>query len=147
MIRYSVDQPDWSAQIERLALDAHAKMYLVAEAIGVETIAYLRSLTSEMRPPARVPGTKTVTGVRRAHPGHWADVTGQLAASYDHEVQRIGRSEVVLSLMNHAEYAAHLERRDGYYVLSGVTDPGGPVEQALIRAVQKHAPGWEVRRG
>jgi hypothetical protein len=147
MIAYSVDQPDWARQIEVLAIDAAEKMALVAEAIGVETIAYFRSLTNEMRPPARVPGTKATTGVRRAHPGHWADVTGQLAASYDHEVERVGKAEVVLSLKNYAEYAAHLEARDGFFVLSGVTDPGGPVEQALRRAVAKHAPGWEIRRG
>lgn len=146
MLALSVDQPDWVEAIQAIEADAASKLRMVVEAIGPEVVAYLRSHTSEMRPPARIPSTRTRTGPRPAHPGHWADVTGQLAASYASDVQGDARS-VTLTLSNSAEYAVHLERREGFWVLSGVMDPGGPVEQALRRAVQRYAPGWEVGRG
>lgn len=146
MLTLSVDQPDWAEAIAAIEADDATKLRHVVDAIGPEVIAYLRSLTSEMRPPARVPGTSVVTGPRRAHPGHWADVTSVLAASYDFDVAGTPRS-VTLTLRNTAEYAIHLENRFGYWVLSGVADPGGPVEQSLRRAVARFAPEWEVRRG
>ena len=66
---------------------------LAIEAGCVEEIAYLRSLTDEMRPPAPVNSAGRYipvaerTGMRRAHPGHWADVSKNLASSYDHDVE------------------------------------------------------------
>jgi hypothetical protein len=114
------------------------RVRLVASAVGAETVAFLRSLTSEMRPPARSGGQ-----LRPAHPGHWADVTGDLARAYAWELQLDGET-IVLALMNSMAYAATLEARDGYFVLSGVADPGGPVEEALRRAVEKVAPDWRV---
>jgi hypothetical protein len=137
----------------------------VAEAVGALTIAYLRSLTNEMRPPIGAQRRMGLLGLGRgqqgpreaieymsrgkggprpAHPGHWADVTGQLALSYSYEVRRtFGGIELVLK--NNAEYAMALEAHDGYFVLTGVTEPGGPAEQALRRAVAEIAPGWEFR--
>jgi hypothetical protein len=126
--------------VAALEEDALRKLELILEAVGASTIAYLRSLTSEMRPPARGKDE-----YRRAHPGHWADVTGQLANSYSYEVERRGDDEVVLILRNDAEHAIYLEAREGFFVLSGVADPGGPVEQAIRRVVPIVAPGWEVR--
>lgn len=51
------------------------------DASGYSYIGFLQSLTSEMRPPV-----KRGEGPRRAHPGHWATITGQLKASYHHQV-------------------------------------------------------------
>lgn len=134
------------------------KVRILLEMVGTEVISALRSLTSEMRPPARIPGTaKTTkrgkkkparkTGPRRAHPGHWADITGALANAYAHEVVRDAEGGYALVLTNGMEYAAALDALDGYFVLRGVTDRGGPVHLALMQALKIAAPGWEVRYG
>jgi len=53
----------------------------------------------------------------------------------------------VLTLSNSMGYAGTLEKRDGYYVLKGVTDPGGPLEQELRAAIARIAPSWRVVSG
>lgn len=120
--------------------DLDTKIYRLLEAIGIKTVAYLRSFTGQTRPPIRGGNAP-----RPAHPGGWADVSGQLAASYGYIVARTSLTGGWrLVLMNGAEYAAALEARDAFYVLSGVTDRGGPVETALREAVQEVAPDWVV---
>lgn len=47
---------------------------------GHNHIAFLRSLTSQIRPPTRE--VRDGEGVRRAHPGGWADITTALSGSY-----------------------------------------------------------------
>jgi hypothetical protein len=47
------------------------------EKAGFDLVAFYRSITSELRPPVRAG-----EGMRHAHPGHWADITGNLASSY-----------------------------------------------------------------
>lgn len=138
-LKLSVMKADTRRAIAALELDAEQKIELILEQIGIETIAYLRSLTNEIRPPA-----SGRSNTRRAHPGHWADVTGQLALGYSYEVERRG-GEVVLILRNTAEHAVYLEAKEGFFVLSGVTEPNGPIEQALQRVVPIVAPGWVVR--
>jgi hypothetical protein len=118
--------------------DVQDQVRLVLEYIGTQTIAFLRSYTSKTRPPIRQGDPP-----RRRHPGEWADRSGQLAASYGWEVERLPQGWV-LHLTNTAEYAVALEQRDGYYVLSGVADRGGPVEAALRRAIAIVAPDWQV---
>ena len=76
-LTFSIDDDEWVRGIEALEMPVVEKLGNIADAIGAETVAYLRSLTNEMRPPAR-----KGEAPRQAHPGHWADVTGQLAASY-----------------------------------------------------------------
>jgi hypothetical protein len=130
----------------RKALDLAGRQMLdaapvILDAVGAETVAFLRSLTSEMQPPAK-PGEPA----RAAHPGGWADITGQLANAYAWDVSTDGDG-VRLVLSNNMEYAAALDAKDGYFVLSGVTEPGGPVEAALRRVVAMVAPDWEVRYG
>lgn len=51
------------------------------DASGYKYVGFLQSLTSQMRPPV-----KDGEGLRRAHPGAWADVTSILKASYHHQV-------------------------------------------------------------
>jgi hypothetical protein len=111
---------------------------LMLMAVGEKTVAYLRSLTSEQRPPVKRSGP-----VRSAHPGHWGDVTGQLANSYGYYVYR-SPGELQLVLYNTAEYAIFLEQHEGFFVLSGVTESGGPVEMAIRHAVAAIAPDWRV---
>lgn len=141
MIHFTAEKPDVLAAVRALQMSEMEKLALIMERVGYETIAYLRSLTNEMRPPARVGGNS-----RRAHPGHWADVTSQLANSYTFEVES-SDTEVRLILRNDAEHAIYVEAMDGFFVLSGVADPNGPVEQALRRIVPQVAPGWQVRFG
>lgn len=48
-----------------------------------------------------------------------------------------------LVFLNDMEYAAYLEAMDGFFVLSGVTEPGGPIDRAL-RAAISAVPGFEL---
>lgn len=129
--------------LERVKGDTLKRVQRTMQVVGVETVTYLRSLTKTMRPPVR-PGE----GPRRAHPGGWADVTGNLANAYEWEVDvDAGAGIVTLVLKNGMEYAAYLDARDGYFVLRGVADEGGPVEQALVRILARVAPGMQVVRG
>ncbi|HYC31116.1 MAG TPA: hypothetical protein VEB59_02450 [Gemmatimonadales bacterium] len=142
MLELSAGKTSYLDQVvANIALDTMAKLELVLQQVGQETIDYLRSLTDEMRPPARAGEPQ-----RQAHPGHWADVTSQLANSYRWEVQRTGDS-LRLRLANDAEHAVYLEQRDGFFVLSGVTEPGGPVETALRAVVARLAPEMTVVLG
>lgn len=142
LLELSVSKPDWQQAIREMVADAETKARKVLESVGIETIAYLRTLTDEMRPPAK-PGE----GERHAHPGHWADVSGQLALSYAWDVVGLPGYGARLTLSNSAEYAAWLEARDGFFVLSGVTDPGGPLDEALRHAIAAIAPDWELEVG
>lgn len=131
------DQID--AMLQGITLDTMAKVEILLQAVGAETIAYLRSLTSNTRPPVRAG-----EGSRYAHPGGWADVTGNLANAYAFAVEK-GSDSISLVLSNSMSYAAILEARDGFFVLSGVTDPGGPVQTSLERALARIAPDMELR--
>ena len=53
------------------------------DASGFELVGFYRSLTPKIRPPV-----KAGEGFRRAHPGNWADITGNLANAYQHRVNR-----------------------------------------------------------
>lgn len=49
----------------------------VLEATGSEEVSHQRDLTGEMRPAVR-----SGEGERQAHPGHWADISGNLSNAY-----------------------------------------------------------------
>lgn len=62
---------------------------------------------------------------RQAHPGMWADVTGQTANLYGKEDPEIEKNRIVGSIFNTAEHADDLEglpRKEGgvYWVLGGL---------------------------
>lgn len=144
MITFSQQDDALLAEIDAaLALDG-AAVQMALEAIGVEATNWLRSLTSEMRPP---PGSRLVVradgtsylytpprhrgeGERQAHPGHWADVTGQLSLSYSHEVLGAGAGVWMLEMRNTSAYAEALEKHSGYWVLEGLF--AAPEVEALI---------------
>lgn len=140
-LKFVAAEPDVVSAIEALQADATDKIEVILQLVGAQTIAYLRSLTEEIRPPAFRGGP-----MRRAHPGHWADVTGELAREYSWEVERPG-DDVVLVLRNDSGHAVWVEIREGFFVLSGVAEPGGPVEAALKAVIPRVAPGWVVRLG
>jgi hypothetical protein len=129
-------------EIER---DTTVKLEQMANYIGIRAIVTCKSLTDETRPPARKANGEW-TGWRKAHPGHWGDVSNQLVNSYGWDVTaRPGLVELILS--NTAEYAEKLERRDNFWVLEGVTAPGGPVDQAFRQAILALAPDWKYDLG
>lgn len=147
-----VDSAEFRKEFEELELDATLKILMLFEQVGWETISYLRSFTNKMQPPVRVNEM-----ARRAHPGGWADISGELAGAYRFEIWAGGsrvkwtkegentftmgsfpnspRPPFVLWLINDMEYAAALEAKDGYFVITGVTEAGGEVETAIRRAV------------
>ena len=47
------------------------------EKSGFDIVAHERSLIAKLRPPVRAG-----EGMRQAHPGGWADITGNLSSSY-----------------------------------------------------------------
>lgn len=167
-VEFEFAQDDFLKQMKQLQVEKTKRLALLGERIGYEVIAYLRSHTSETRPPSR-PGYPE----RRAHPGGWADITSTLALSYRFEVRVGGRrvawskkqaagsslgalavdrapepdepaSEVEIVFINGAEYAAALEAKEGYWVLSGIEQPGGPIEKAIRKAVAVVAPDWRI---
>lgn len=132
MIKATIKTPDYrKAVIDGAVFVTKQKAVYAAHVVGVLTVAHLRSLTDEMRPPAR-----SGEGERRAHPGGWADVRGTLALSYDYKVVATERGANLI-LINTAGYAVYLELMDGFYVLSGVHEPGGPVDTILREHAEK----------
>lgn len=125
MIKAKSRTPSYRKGVESTVFVTKQKAVYAAHVVGSETIAFLRSLTDNMRPPAR-----NGEGMRRAHPGGWADVRGTLAGSYSYRVEPT-EFGAKLILINTAEYAVYLELMDGFYVLSGVGEKGGPIDTIL----------------
>jgi hypothetical protein len=144
-----------------IEVESIERLRLALEQIGQEVVDFLRTLAEppEFRPPlitsrsgkkyqAKRLGMKhrpstRVEGPRRAYPGHWAARSGQLALSYEYQVV-VSADGATLILRNTAEYAFWVEVMDGFYVLSGVMDDGGPVEQAFRAVLGRLYPDWRV---
>ena len=151
---------------QALAVDTIERLRLAMEQVGQETVDYLKSLVepAEWRPalarsrrtgnlyqpsfigPRRANSRIQLEGPRRAHPGHWADRSGQLALSYSYEVTADANG-VSLAIRNTAEYAFWVEVHDGFFVVSGVMDEGGPVDVAFRAIVARLFPDWRVING
>ena len=164
MIDFTLEMEDaeFLRELDELEMEVVQKLLHVFDQVGWETISFLRSLTGDVRPPVR-PGEP----FRRAHPGGWADVTSNLANAYrfelwagGHKVRwstegpqptlegRIPRTlpraaEIRLGFFNGMEYAAHLEIRDGYWVIREITEAGGPVVRAVREVITRIAPDAE----
>lgn len=157
-----ISDEDFIRELALLELDVASKLLLTMEQAGWEVITYLRSLTGETRPAAR-PGEPR----RRAHPGGWADITGNLANAYRFELYAGGklvrwttdgpaptlqgsiptapRFPLELKFINSMEYAAALEAKDGYWVITEITGAGGPVASALRKVLGRIAPEAEIQ--
>jgi hypothetical protein len=122
------------AEIEASTYD---KALLMLRETGELTVEYLKSETSERRPPYYAGGPW-----RLAHPGHWADRSETLRDAYRYTVE-IAPPKLNMINDDPGGYGALLEKRVGFFVLSGVTDPGGPLEKALQRAMGVVAPDWQ----
>lgn len=152
-----VEEEDFLREIAALEMDVSRKLAMTMDQVGWETVTFLRSLTNETSPPAR-PGEPS----RRAHPGHWADITSNLANAYRFELYANGQLirwstegpspslggfvpsqisfPIELKFLNGMEYAAALEARDGYWVLQEITGQGGPVARAIRTVLARIAP-------
>ncbi len=128
MLNLTVRQPDWAKVIQASVAPAvDDKIRLVFEAVGTAMFDWLNSLSKEER--------------------GWASITGHLADSYQPpKVEKI-KDGWRLTLANTAFYSVFLEARDGKFVLSGVTDPGGPFEQKLREVCAEVAPEFIVVLG
>lgn len=141
---------------------------IVLDSVGADVVQYLRSYTNEWRPAVntraygssavhyvtnrrsssrrvrvvRAPGSGK-SGRRRAHPGHWADITGDLMRKYKYRVIRSG-SDVRLEFTNGSKHAIYVEAMDGFFVLKGVVGPGSIVEDRLRKILPRIAPGWNL---
>jgi hypothetical protein len=112
----------------------------ILEEVGKQVVAYLQSETAELRPPAETGGAW-----RHAHPGHWADDTGELARGYTYQVVLSG-FEYQLIFRNNTPYAVYVEMHEGFFVLTGIQEPGGPIDQAFDRVVPIIAPTMKWKR-
>lgn len=157
-VRVQADMATW--QMTRLDF-----LEIVLDQVGTDVVAWLRSYTNEWRPPAsargssvlhrvrdkkggrsvrmvRAPGSGS-QGKRRAHPGHWADITGDLKAKYGYRVKRT-RNSVRLEIFNESEHAVYVEAMDGFFVVKGMADAQGPIDQRLRAVLRQIAPNWKV---
>lgn len=117
--------------IEAHAKDADPKIGEILDLVGARTVDFLRSYT----------GDRNKKG-RRVHPGGWADRTHNLERSFFYEVHREPDGWVLI-VGNTARHA-HLVEARGMFVVRGIEEAGGPIHQALVRAVREIAPDWKM---
>src|SRR5690625_1740566 len=127
-------------EIRRESLDLLER---IGHRVGERTVEILQGFDFTL-PPRKVKSTRRRLDTRPRHPGGWADRTGRLARSYGYEVNRVGDG-IAITILNTDQKASLVEARDGYFVVSGVTEAGGPVDRALREAIAELAPGWEMR--
>ncbi len=144
------------AQLGRLQLDEaqirrnvmgrlDKKIFIILSTVKDEILEYLKSYIGELRPPERK--VKHFGGnpeaPRPAHPGHWADVSGDLKEGYRAEVERGIDGRWQLKVWNEATnergelIAPFVEARAGYFVVSGIMDAEGPVQHAIKEAFMR----------
>ena len=120
MLSLSVNNKEFIAKIHKHEKDVVQRAKNVLEKTAQEAANYAKSLTSATQFPAR-----KGEGLRKAHPGGWADDTGALATSIQAGNVKITRSDVsvefgvMVSIDGSMEYAEVLDERDGYSVLGG----------------------------
>lgn len=157
----TIDLGDMVGDIQRTMLDWQN---IILSQVGKDVVRYLRSYTSRKNPP-RYPRRKYtyVDSVRTkltkkqqkelqpdrpAHPGGWSDVTGpmekdSLAASYYWRVGAVPGG-IKLTIGNSSTHAAYVEAKDGYFVVTGIFAPNGPVMKAIRKYMKQYAPGTQV---
>lgn len=137
--KLSVQTRGVQREMQRFEGAVYDKVWAILHLVGADLVAWLRSYTNEWRPPA--PGG---AGMRRAHPGHWADITHKLEQGYGFRVEGGAGKSARLIIFNTTEYAVYLEAKEGFFVVSGAIAPNGPFAETLRKVVARHAPGWRV---
>lgn len=149
------DLEDFYEELEELEAEID-HVWKVALLVGDRVVNWLKSTDPKYgeQPPARnvqdtergsIENPEVVTeGPRVAHPGGWADITGNLANSYDYRLIQFPWG-FQLVFLNDADYAAYLDARVGYFVLEGVADSkDGKALVELERALNALLPDWDV---
>ncbi len=139
-----------------IAADVPRRAEIVLQAVGEELIAWATEVLPKAAPPVGsrlltnaagaaytyVPPQGRREGPREQRQGGWADVSGQLALAYRYEVRVLSATLFELVLVNDAEYAVHLERRDGFWVLSGVLESGKASDVLSRRFAEVFGGDW-----
>ena len=132
-VTVEVDERSLEEEVARIEQETAASIERVLDRVGKRTVEILQGYVGE-----------TEDG-RPAHPGGWGDRTGKLAAGYSYDVTRESDGWL-FELRNTARHAHLIEALDGYFVVRGATEPGGPVWVALAQAVRELMPDWQVVR-
>lgn len=102
-----------AADHERLIQEDAQHLRNALDAAGFAARDYDLALTGPS-----VPGVRKGDGPRSAHEGGWADITGNLAGSYDHEVTvSPKRHRVTLTSIARMEYAPFVNNHEGISVM------------------------------
>ena len=119
MLKVKVRQPNWKQAIESLVPTTIGTVVTVLDEVGKEMVDWLESLTEAERGWI----------ARRGGAG--------LAGGYRYAVAKT-ETGARLVIRNTVFYSIILEQRDGLFVLSGIMDPGGKVEQKLVEVCAKY---------
>lgn len=151
LFQSSFASPDLRQMVRDIELDQDELIREVLTRIGKDLKTFVQSYTNVMRPgdyraqfgvfayltpPDR---TKVEWSAfakwwdipRPAHPGGWADITGDLRLKYEVSVTKDGEADYTLTLQNTSDHAAFVEARHGFWVVTGVFDPGGRVDSII----------------
>lgn len=131
--KLSIRKGSFEASRKKIREKQRAHVRQVLERVGALTVEFLQSFTGETKGRGR-----------RMHPGRWADRSGNLSRGYGFQVLEDADS-FILRIQNTAKHAHLIEARDGLFVVRGAAEPGGPVQEALRRAVRELGLDWEVR--
>lgn len=135
MINFSVDNAEFLAEVAMYQKNMGRRAKNVVRLTAGEAANFAKSKTSNTKPGV-LPGQ----GPRYTHPGGWADVTSNLAASIRAGKVTISGSEVtgefgvITSIDGSMEYADELDKRKGYSVLA---DSGRVAKKSLYKNMKE----------
>lgn len=153
----TVDNPDVVEMIASIEANSTDTIRAVLEFVRKDVLYFLKSYTNVERPPTgyqrkftldkesrriKVPKSDR-TGWRPAHPGGWADISEDLKKKYFTDVQFV-EGAWRLTIGNKSDHAVFVEARDGFFVVHGVLEPGGPVARSILRAIKALGLNWKV---
>jgi len=135
---FRTDLSDFYRQIGEEKRKVERVIPAVMEVVGIRIVEWLRSTD---------PSFGIQSGGRVAHPGHWADDSSNLSRGYAYEVIPTNQG-FTLRFSNNIEYAAELDEKEGYFVLSGVADHMmAPAIVELKRALRSALPHYQIEIG
>lgn len=153
LFRSSLESPDMRDFIKRLEESMESTIELVLNVVLQDMLTFLKGYTNVIRPPdyrvSYYGGDPKAW--RPAHPGGWADISRNLVTHYKGEVYKTAKGNWSMLLWNDAvtekgeNLAMMVEAHAGFFVLTGLFQPGGVVEWTLARAIRRLAPGWQLK--
>ncbi len=168
LFKSQLDDPDMQGMLEGIEQTMDEWTGDILRLVIQETLAYLRSFTNRSNPPRSgyyrkfkwekdpdypddrgFRGDKTKKSDRDserrpAHPGNWSDVSGVMVAGYYGKIEKLSNGSWSGVIGNRDHDALFVEAKFGYFVVTGVFRPNGPVMQVLRKNIKKYAPGSKV---